>query len=131
MSLALLAIPVAPLVGAWLHELTHATAAVVLGGRYDRIDLRRLHVDFSVPTARRESAVRWAPFAVGQAALPAIVTLEGWVLLTALMGWTVYTWLGGRREPGLPWAAAKVQSLAEARTGSAAREDRSSSQRQP
>jgi len=55
MSLALLAIPVMPLVGAWLHELTHAVAAVVLGGRYERIDLRRLHVDFSVPTARRES----------------------------------------------------------------------------
>jgi len=111
MSLALLAIPVMPLVGAWLHELTHAVAAVVLGGRYERIDLRRLHVDFSVPTARRESAVRWAPFLIGQVALPAILALEGWVLLAALMGWTVYTWLGGRREPGLPWVAAKVTTV--------------------
>lgn len=95
MSLYLL--PVAGLVGAWLHELVHAAAALAVGGTVKEIDLWNLHVDFTAPSAARERAVLLAPGVVGVCLLPALVWLVsgGVTLLVVLFGWAVFTLNGG------------------------------------
>jgi len=90
-------LPVAGLLGAWLHEATHAVVARLVGGEVVAIDWWRLHVDFTAPTARREWFVLAAPGLVGFAALPVL-----WVLMDSLtavivvhFGWIFYTLAGG------------------------------------
>jgi hypothetical protein len=90
-------LPVAGLLGAWLHELVHAAAAVLVGGRVVEIDLWNLHVDFTAPSERRERLVLLAPAIVGLCALPVLLWLVsgGVALLVVLFGWGVFTLNGG------------------------------------
>lgn len=86
--------------GAVAHELTHAAAARLLGGRVLDIDLARLHVDAKMPDERRRDLMLLAPAIVGVAISPAIgaVLLSDASLLvkgTILFAWLVYTANGG------------------------------------
>lgn len=100
LALALAAIG-APVVGAWLHELTHAAAARLLGGEVHSVDLLSLFVDFEFdPRAPvREQLVLLAPAIVGIAIAPiALIFWSGsvspWTLVWVL-AWVVYTLNGG------------------------------------
>ncbi|WP_435551947.1 hypothetical protein [Natrinema sp. CGMCC1.2065] len=103
MSVVLLALAAlgAPVLGAWLHELTHAAAAWVLGGEVVTIDLLYLHVGFRFePRAPiRERLVLLAPAIVGVAIAPiALLNWGGEVTpwtLVGVIGWVVYTLNGG------------------------------------
>jgi hypothetical protein len=95
MSIYLL--PVAGLVGAWLHELVHAAAALAVGGTVEEINLWQLYVEFTAPSAARKRAVLLAPGIVGLCALPALVWLvsDAVTLLVVLFGWGAFTLNGG------------------------------------
>jgi hypothetical protein len=97
----LLSIPLAAVVGAWAHELTHALVATVLGGRVVRIDLWEMFVEFEGLGSLRAQAVRVAPLAVGLASLPVVLSVPERAMPAALMGWFVYSLLGGEGEPGI------------------------------
>lgn len=109
MTLALLAIPVAAVLGAWLHELTHAALVTWLGGTVVRIDLWQLHIEHQGLTEPATQMVRWGPFVIG-AVLGLSFTLAGvaWTP-AALMGWGVFTLLGGNREPGIPFVLQRLR----------------------
>jgi hypothetical protein len=101
-GLALLAIPVVGIVGAWAHELTHALAAVALGGTVVRIDLWQLVVEFQGVGERRAALVRWMPALIGCLLALLMPLVPGRWLPAALLWWASYTLLGGDGEPGLP-----------------------------
>lgn len=107
--IGLLLIPVAAVLGAWAHELIHAALVTWLGGTVVRIDLWQLHIEFQGLTEPGTQMVRWAPFVIG-AILGASFTIAGgaWTP-AALLGWGVFTLLGGEREPGIPWALQRVR----------------------
>lgn len=91
----------APVLGAWLHELTHALAAWAFGGEVVDIDLVRLQVDFRFEPADpwRERMVFLAPGIVGLLVLPTLLlhwsgAVTPWALVWAL-GWVIYTLNGG------------------------------------
>lgn len=97
----MLAALTAPVAAAWLHELTHAAAARVLGGEVVDIDLIGLTVDFRFrPRAPvRERLVLLAPAIVGFALAPIALlswsrSITPWTLV-AILAWTVYSLNGG------------------------------------
>jgi len=101
MSIYLL--PVVLVVGVWLHELAHAGAAKLVGGKVKKINLWQLWVDFSVPTETREKVVRHAPFVAGFCTLPFILSaVHGQTALTlSLSLWAAVTLTGGEGEIGV------------------------------
>lgn len=92
----------APIIGAWLHELTHAAAAVGLGGRVRRIDLVHLEVIYELDDQLaewRDRAINLAPLAVGTIAgimyVATVGTPTGLTSAPLVLGWAVFTLLGG------------------------------------
>lgn len=86
--------------GAVAHELTHAAAARLLGGRVLDIDLARLHVDAEMPDARSRDLMLIAPAIVGAAISPAVVAVllsDMSLLAKGAIGfsWLIYTANGG------------------------------------
>jgi len=86
--------------GAFVHELTHAAAAKLLGGRVLNVDLIRLHVDIQMPTATRNRLMLLAPGIVGMGLSPLLVWL--WMSRAPLVfkgavsiAWVLYTLNGG------------------------------------
>lgn len=110
MTLALLAIPVAPVLGAWLHELTHAAAARALGGTVVRIDLWQLVVEFRGLDEREQVLVRWMPWIIGGLLVllwPRLVPRAWWPAVG--LWWGTYTLLGGEGEPGVPFVLRRLR----------------------
>ena len=100
MTRTILLLPAVLVFGVWLHELIHAATAVLLGGSVRQINLWQLWVDFSVPTAARERAVRHAPFVLGLCALPFILDIVRGqtALILAVALWAAITLTGGEGE---------------------------------
>lgn len=94
--------------GAVLHELTHAAAGKLLGGRVRRVDLLRLFVDVEIEPGWRRRAMLLAPGVVGILVAPLLLVVArldaSLVLVGALViAWVVYTFNGGAEgELGLP-----------------------------
>jgi len=79
-----------------LHELMHALATWLVGGRVRDVDLVNGHVDYEVATAAQERLVLLAPAVVGLLLLPLLVwLLDGASLLVALWGWLWLSLTGG------------------------------------
>lgn len=86
--------------GAAAHELTHAAAARLLGGRVLDIDLARLHVDVEMPDERSRDLMLLAPAIVGAAISPGVaaVLLSDMSLLakaSVAFSWLIFTANGG------------------------------------
>jgi hypothetical protein len=86
-----------------LHELTHAAAVRLVGGKVEGLSLRRLYVDWRVDDATRWQvrAISLAPQCVGvSVALAALVVgiPSGRAGIVAAASWAVYTLLGGRAD---------------------------------
>lgn len=86
---------------AWLHELTHALVARMLGADILRVDLRQLHVDYRwpEPSPVRDRVVLLAPGIIGLATLPLLGLLWAGQLTVgvaiAAVAWVIYTLNGG------------------------------------
>lgn len=83
-----------------LHELTHAAAGKLLGGRVRRVDLFRLFVDVEIEPGWRRRAMLLAPGVVGLLSAPLLLVVArldaSLVLVGSLViGWVVYTFNGG------------------------------------
>lgn len=99
-GLALAAL-IGPLVAALAHEITHAAAARLLGGRVVSVDLRQQHVDFAFDTEApvRRRVVLLAPALVGVASVPVLLSVwDGTVGPDTFVGalcWSIYALNGG------------------------------------
>lgn len=79
-----------------LHELMHALATWLVGGKIRKVNLVTGYVDYEVSTAARERIVLLAPALVGLLLLPLLLwLLDGLSLLVALWGWMWLTLTGG------------------------------------
>jgi hypothetical protein len=74
-----LLLPIALVMGSWLHELAHAVAGWLVGAQIHRIDLFSLEVGYAMPPERRwrERALLLAPTMVG-VAVAAVAVAAGW-----------------------------------------------------
>ena len=95
MSTLIWMIPVG-VAGFILHELMHALATWLVGGKVREVNLLAGYVDYEVSTAARERIVLLAPALAGLLLLPLLVwLLDGLSLLVALWGWLWLTLTGG------------------------------------
>lgn len=86
--------------GAVAHELVHAAAVKLVGGKLHDLDLLWLHVDFEAPPGARTRAVLLAPGMVGLVSGPflALAWPSSWHYVAQIglvIGWAVFTFNGG------------------------------------